>query len=258
MTEGNDHEDGLEGKPAAAPQFPPHEHDLREQAQPLHDRLELGEDDRLPWLDSADDLDDEPEASGRMAGFVALGVLLLAALIGGLWFATHKAAPSAQADGSLIEASREPYKVAPTDPGGKTFEGTGDSSFKVSQGKTPDGTAADHGVKPTASASPSATPTAKPVEAPKPAEPAKPAAAPAGGGVGVQVGAFSSQASAEAAWAKLSAQYAPLKGHGHRAIEGKADMGTVWRLQALAADAGSANALCASLKSAGLACQVKP
>lgn len=225
------------------------EHDHR-----AHDRLELGEDDRLPWLDSVDDLDDEPEPNGRIAGFVALGALLLAALIGGLWYATHNRTPSAQADGSLIEASREPYKVAPTDPGGKTFEGTGDSSFKVSQGKTPDGTAADHGVKPSAGASEAA----KPAQAAKAPEPAKPAAAPAGGGVGVQVGAFSSQSAAEAAWGKLSAQYAPLKGHAHRAIEGKADMGTVWRLQALAADAGAANALCGQLKAAGLACQVKP
>ena len=40
-------------------------------------------------------------------------------------------------------------------------------------------------------------------------------------------------------------------------IEGKADIGTVYRLQAIAADAAAARTLCGQLRSAGLACQVK-
>jgi hypothetical protein len=40
-------------------------------------------------------------------------------------------------------------------------------------------------------------------------------------------------------------------------VEGQADIGTVYRLQAITADAGAAHALCSQLKAAGLACQVK-
>jgi len=40
-------------------------------------------------------------------------------------------------------------------------------------------------------------------------------------------------------------------------LQGTADIGTVYRLQAVAPDAAAANALCATLKASGVACQVK-
>jgi hypothetical protein len=43
----------------------------------------------------------------------------------------------------------------------------------------------------------------------------------------------------------------------HRVIEGNADIGKVYRLQAVAGDTAGANALCGRLKGAGIACQVK-
>lgn len=212
------------------------------------ERLALGDEERLPWLESADDVDfDEPaEGNSRMIGFGVLAVLLLAALVGGIYWLSHRGAAPAAADGSLIAASTEPYKVAPKDPGGKTFEGTGDASFKVSEGE-----------KPAANLAGSAAPA--PAPAPKPAASAPAAAAPAapGSGIGVQVGAFSTSASAEAAWSKLTAAHAPLAGLSHRVVEGKADMATVFRLQAVASDVAAANALCAKLQAGGLKCQVK-
>ncbi|MCX7285117.1 MAG: SPOR domain-containing protein, partial [Novosphingobium sp.] len=48
-----------------------------------------------------------------------------------------------------------------------------------------------------------------------------------------------------------------LKGLSHRVIEGKADIGTVHRLQAVAADGAAADALCRRLQAGGLKCQVK-
>ncbi len=218
------------------------------------DRLALGDEERLPWLESADDVDfDEPaEGNSRMIGFGVLAVLLLAALVGGIYWLSHRGAAPAAADGSLIAASTEPYKVAPKDPGGKTFEGTGDASFKVSEGEKPVANLAGSGAA--APAAPSAP------SAPKPsASAATPAPAPVapGSGVGVQVGAFSTSASAESAWAKLTAAHAPLAGLSHRVVEGKADMATVFRLQAVAGDLGAANALCAKLQAGGLKCQVK-
>lgn len=228
-----------------------------------HDRLALGEEERLPWLDSADDVEYEKQDSGRMAGFVALGMLALTALIGGIYWVSHSQSPSAQADGSLIEASNAPYKVEPTNPGGKTFEGTGDASYKVSEGKKPDGSAVatkDKEGDEAGEGKPDAkTAAAKAAAAAVPAKPAaaKPAEAASAGGVGVQVGAFSTRAGAEAAWSKLAGQYSALSGHGHRVVEGQADIGTVYRLQALAPDAGAATALCRTLQGAGLHCQVK-
>lgn len=217
-------------------------------ASPSVERLALGDEERLPWLESADDVDadDDDSGTGRLIGFAVMGLIVLAALIGGIWYTTNKAAGPTNADGSLIEASKEPYKVAPSDPGGKTFAGTGDSSFKVSEGEKPVANLAG---------SVSATPAAKPSAAVSAA--ADKPAAPAPVGVGVQIGAFSSSASAEAAWNKLTVTHEPLKGLQHRVIEGKADIGTVYRLQAVSGDVSSANALCQKLLAGGLKCQVK-
>ncbi|MBW8784312.1 MAG: SPOR domain-containing protein [Novosphingobium sp.] len=223
-------------------------------------RLALDDDERLPWLESADDDDDYGAVdTGRVIGFVLAGLAALVLIVGGIWWATHRrGAEIAAADGSLIVPPAQPYKEAPKNAGGKTFAGTGDTSFAVSRGQTRPAhlaQATTAAPEPTASASPSNTPTATHSHAPK----AKPAgAAPAAPvGVGVQVGAFSTQASAEAGWTRLSSQYPALKGLHHRVIEGKADIGTVYRLQALPGDADAANALCSNLRGAGLACQVK-
>ncbi|MBX9883394.1 MAG: SPOR domain-containing protein [Novosphingobium sp.] len=220
------------------------------------DRLALGDEERLPWLESADDVDfDEPGSdNSRMIGFGVLAVLLLAALLGGIYWISHRGAPSAAADGSLIAANKEPYKVAPKDPGGKTFQGTGDASFKVSEGEKPVANLAGSAA-PAATASASASAAAAPK--PSAAAPVPAPAAPASGGVGVQVGAFSTSASAESAWSKLVTAHQALAGLSHRVVEGKADMATVFRLQAVAGDLSAANALCAKLQAGGLKCQVK-
>jgi hypothetical protein len=184
-----------------------------------------------------------------------ISLIVLAAIVGGVYWFTHREAPVAAADGSLIEASREPYKVAPKDPGGKTFQGTGDSSFKVSEGEHPAadlaaGTASNAPVAPLAAAS------EKPAEK-NAAKPAAPAPSPVVSGVGVQVGAFSTQALAETGWSKLVVAHEELKGINHRVIAGKADIGTVYRLQAVPGDLASANALCSKLQAGGVKCQVK-
>lgn len=210
-------------------------------------RLALDDgDDRLPWLESADDIDaDEGFDGGRIIGFLILGVLALAMIVGAVWFATNRGGPAA-ADGSLIRAESGPYKVAPEDPGGKTFAGTGDTSYAVAQGESRPGTMAGSAAPP---------PTLAPE--PKPSATAPAAPQPAGGGVGVQVGAYTSAADAEAGWSALTARHEALSGLRHRVVEGQADFGRVFRLQAVAADRDAANALCATLKAAGQGCQVK-
>lgn len=205
-------------------------------------RLDLDEEERLPWLESIDDAEDYDRTdSGRLILFLIAGLVVLAALVGGIWWATHRGDEGAlQADGSVIEAPKTPYKEAPEDPGGKTFAGTGDTSYAVSEGQTRAPKLAGGG-KVVATAS----------------DPAKPAPG-ATNGVGVQVGAYTSLATAEAGWTRLSQQHASvLSGVKHRVVEGKADIGTVYRLQAVAGDAAEASALCGRLKAMGAACQVK-
>lgn len=215
------------------------------------DQLELNEpEDRLPWLESAED-DDGGEYEGydtsRLLVLFLGGLAVLAAVVGGIWWATNRGTdPELVADGSVVAAPAEPYKSAPADPGGKTFDGTGDVSFAASEGQS----------RPPvmAGSADAGTPSAAP--APTAAASAAPAAA--GGGVGVQVGAFSSQATAEAGWAKLVAQAnGALSGVSHRVVAGTADNGTIYRLQAVAPDRAAAAALCSKLKGAGISCQVK-
>jgi hypothetical protein len=254
----NDWDDGLpEDQPFETTPF-----DEVEQA--AASRLPLNDEDRLPWLESPDDveLEDDGVDAGRIVGFIVLGVVALALLLGAVYWLSRGPSGPAQADGSLIEASKDPYKVKPEDAGGKVFEGTGDTSFKVSEGLRPQGSVGADAVPtppplPGPSASPTKAPAAQAAASPAAAAPAAASAAGATGGVGVQIGAFSSKAAAEAAWSKFQGQYESLKGVGHRVIEAKADIGTVYRLQAVAGDVAAARTLCSALSAGGLKCQVK-
>lgn len=239
------------------------------------EQLPLGDDAiALPWLEG-DDEEDEAQGydAGQFISLVMLGLLALALIVGGIWWATRKSSdPELVADGSLVEAPEAPYKEKPKDAGGMTFEGTGDTSFAVSQGQSRAVRLGQEGAgdaaKPaqpgfaTVGATPAAAASAgaaKPGQATPPAAAGAASAgtAPATGGVGVQVGAFSTRKSAEEAWQKLSQRYSALSGVRYRIVEGKADIGTVFRLQAVSGDADGAKALCGKLKAGGLACQVK-
>ena len=215
------------------------------------EQLALDDTVRLPWLEA--DEDEEEDFAGRGGGQLAmllvLGLGALALIGGGIWWALGQRNETAVADGSVIAAPEQPYKEAPEDPGGKTFAGTGDTSFVVAKGQTRSAQL-DQRAAPRTATAPNAP--AKPAAAG-----AAPAAKPAPSGVGVQVAAYSSRASAEAGWTRLSSQYELLSGLNHRVVEGTADIGTVYRLQVLAADVAAARALCGRLKDMGLACQVK-
>lgn len=205
----------------------------------------LHREERLPWLDAVEDEEDEFDEPGidpaRVWAFVLGGLALLILIVVGVWWNAHRHDTAGQlADGSLITAPPGPFKEVPQDPGGKTFDGTGDLSFAVSQGHSPGARLAG---------------TADQAEEGGAGDPAVTNAA--AGSVGVQVGAFSTQATAEADWQRLVKAFDALSGVSHRIVEGQADIGTVYRLQAVAGSAGAATALCERLKSAGLNCQVK-
>ena len=248
--------------------------------QAPHEQLDLSEKDGLPWLESGHEEDEEDYVgidSKRVMVAVIAMVALLGAVVSGIYWFTHRGANAAQiADGSTIAAPPGPYKEAPKDPGGKTYEGTGDSSFAASQGENRTAQLADNGAMGSASnaaaaaasaaaisasaASASATPGSAgvappPVAASPVTAPVAAAATDYSGGV-VQVGAYTSQVTAEAGWNRLVKQSSVLSGVQHRIVEGKADIGTVYRLQALTG-AGGGTALCGKLHAEGLACQVK-
>ena len=155
--------------------------------------------------------------------------------------------------------------MRPDQAGGTQVAGTGDLSFEVGEGEGRESRIASNDAAPSLDVDqapatgtptgPGATPTPGVATTPAPAATRTPAART--GGVGVQVGAYSSRASAETGWTQLSGRYSALQGLSHRVIEGTADSGTIFRLQAVASDAAAADALCRSIRSAGGDCQVK-
>ncbi len=218
-------------------------------------------DERLPWLES-DGEEDEPAAydTGRLVGLALIMLVALLVLVGGVWFFANRGAGSGPApDGSLIVAPGTPYKERPASPGGKTFAGTGDTSYAVGEGREVEGKLAAAPPPPPVAVA-SATPAPGPTPGAIPS--AKPSASSTGdaglpAGTAVQVGAYSSRADAEAGWQRLTGQTDALSGVSHRIVAGRADIGTVYRLQAAGGDRAGAQALCGRLKAVGIACQVK-
>ena len=214
--------------------------------------LGLEDPDRLPWLETADGYDYEEGASPlKVAGMVLGGLILLAAIVGGIYWAQHKQGGGKTGNGELIAAQEGDYKVKPEDDGGKTFEGEGDSAFAASEGTKTGATIAPAAKPAVATATPPA-PAAAPA-----ATKAAPNAAPPAGAVIVQLGAFGDSAKAEAAWAAFGKRFGFLAGTNRRIAEANVEGGRkVFRLQAVTANAAAAQQLCAKLKAAGENCLI--
>ncbi|MEM9501308.1 MAG: SPOR domain-containing protein [Pseudomonadota bacterium] len=212
--------------------------------------LDLSQDDSLPWLES----DEEDEAAGgvdtgQIIGFVAILLALLAGVVGGVWYFSNRSGDATLvADGSTIEAPEGPYKEKPEDPGGKEFAGTGNVAPAVGEGETREGMMADSADAGSSSAASSLSAGTE----------AAASGSASSSGVGVQVGAYGSRARAEQGWTTLTRSSDALSGVRYRIMKGEADIGTVYRLQAVASDRAAADRLCSALKADGLACQVKP
>lgn len=233
--------------------------------------LDLADTDSLPWLESdGEDEDAGGFDTGQILGFATALVLLLGAIVGGVWYISSKAAGGdAVADGSVIAAPEGPIKARPEDPGGKTFAGTGNVAPVVGEGGTRPAVVATTEMP--SLPGPGGTAAPKPATAGNPAPASTSASASASGaaasgaataanlsGVGVQLAAYSTRARAEQGWNDLSRRTDKLAGVKYRIVEGKVDIGTVYRLQAVAGDRATADRLCAGLKADGLDCQVKP
>jgi len=245
-------------------------------------RVEVGPDatgldggERLPWLEAVEDEDERTGPSAaKLIGALLVGLLAIAAIVGGLfWLGNRDGGATRVAGGEpeLIRAPEGPYKVKPAEPGGMKVEGKGDQAFATSEGADPNARlnldaipeAPVAGARGTKAGAESRGTQRQPVERTRVAVRREPAAstpatpAPAtGGGAGVQLGAFSSNASAEAAWKSLSGRFAVLKGLGH-SVQGATVGGkSVHRLRASVADRAAARELCGRLTVAGESCVI--
>jgi len=253
-----------------------------EELDEREDELDLSDDDSLPWLET----DEEIAASGgvdaaQLFGFVAILLTVLAAVVGAIWYFSNTAATQTMAaDGSTIEAPDGPYKDRPEEEerGGRQVEGTGNVAPAVAEGQTPEGriasnTGAGSGDQDLSIEMPAIagakTMTGKAGTAAAASdEVAKPATVPGTKSAAttdanpqtpnVQLAAYSNRARAEQGWREISGRTSALDGVKHRVVEGQADIGTVFRLQALPGDRAAANRLCSTLRAQGIDCQVKP
>lgn len=228
-----------------------------------HDGLGLAEEDRLPWLEAADGFDEDTEVSPvRLLIMVFGGLLLIGAVLGGLWWVQNG---GARGKGELIIAEKGAYKTPPTSDGAKTFEGEGDASFSASEGAAPAGKVDPSRMpeEPTVTAADRGAAT-KPVKEPVGAKgankaPAKVAVAsePAlAGGAMIQLGAFSSEGAAAKAWSSLSKRFAYLVEFDRVISPAKVGSETVYRLRVPAGTAANASNLCGKLRVAGENCVV--
>jgi len=248
--------------------------------------LGLEDEDRLPWLEAADDLGDDGEVSPvRLLVMVLGGLILIGAVLGGLWWLQNG---GARGDGELIVAQKGAYKVAPKTDGAKMFEGEGDASFAATEGAEPSGKvdasrmpeepavtpaereAAAKAEKTRSEADKAAAakeeaariaaadkgkpkPAAMSVKTPGAKEADKAAT---GGSAMIQLGAFSSEAAAGKAWTNLSKRFPYLADLGKSVSPVKLGDNTVYRLRASAGSAGNASAVCGKLRVAGENCVV--
>ena len=207
-----------------------------------NDGLNLDDNDRLPWLETADGYAAEANGSPmRVAYLGVIGLVLLAAIVWGVYWLQSGQAGGPNGTGELIVAPKSDYKEKPADAGGKSFEGEGDSAFAASEGQKTGAVLA--------------VPPAGPITA-QPATHTATDKAPANG-VLVQLGAFGDSAKAETAWTGLNKRFGFLAGMNRKIAQANVEGGgTVFRLQAVTANSTEAQQLCAKLRVAGENCLI--
>ncbi|TFI57952.1 SPOR domain-containing protein [Sphingomonas parva] len=224
------------------------------------------EEDRLPWLEAVEDDDggDGPSALKMIVG-VLIALAGIGAIVGGIFWMNNRSDQLAGGDAELIKAPEGDYKVRPDDPGGMAVEGEGDTAFAASEGADPKGAINTNAVaeapvgpgsqpQPSAPAQPKSGPLiAAPAPTNAPAATATATATPPAAGPGgtVQLGAFSSQASANSAWKALSGRFAYLAPLSHSVVPVTAGGKTLYRLRASGPGAGD---ICGRLRVAGESC----
>lgn len=238
----------------------------------MADAVDLRDEDRLPWLETVEP--DEPEGppAGRVIAMVLVGLAVLALIIFGVYQLQNR---TPAADGELIAAQEGDYKIKPEDPGGLKVKGEGTTAVATSDGKPgsgaidlkavpeapvdgrraaqplPAGSAGGRNAVAQVPASGGRLVAAKPLAASRNAAPGA-----ASGGSLVQLGAYPSEAVANASWTQFSKRFAYLAPLG-KSIQPVASGGkTLYRLRVNAGGANQAADICGRLKVAGESCFV--
>lgn len=200
------------------------------------------DEERLPWLETADEDYQERPSIMRMLPLIMGGLVLIALLVFG-YVALSGGGAKPDGNGQLIAAQEGDYKVKPEDAGGRKVEGEGDTSFATSEGKGPKNAKIDLKQVP---------------EAPVTAPGGKPIPAGTSSSALVQLGSFPTAAAANAAWAAASKRFAYVAPLGHSVARAAVNGRTTYRLRVNAGSASAATELCGKLKVAGEACFVPP
>jgi len=228
-------------------------------------RLDLDDEERLPWLEPAIEDEEEQGLSPlRLLGFILFGLALIGLVVAGVWLIQNRSGGAA-GEGKLIAAPAGDYKIPAKEADAKKFDGEGDASYAASEGVARDGRIDPTRVPEAPIASTGAAGAAKPAVSGKPAQSvtakvadetnAKPLAAvarPAGGMI--QLGAYGNQAFAKDAWKRLSKRFTYLEPLPMSIEQAEVGGSTVYRLRAAAG--GQASTLCGKLKVAGESCMV--
>ena len=228
-------------------------------------------EDRLPWLETVEP--DEPEGPGvwRVAVAVVVGLALVAAAAFAWFKVQGPAAP--QGNGDLIAAQEGDYKVKPEDPGGLKVEGEGDAAIATSAGTTGNsaidlkavpekpitGTRAQPGKQEQGGTRAVAAVPASGGKLTATAPMAAPRAPVPGAGSGgslVQLGAFPTEAAANAAWSAIAKRFGYVATLGKQVVAAEVNGRTVYRLRVNAGSANAAADVCGRLKVAGEGCFV--
>jgi len=222
------------------------------------------DEDRLPWLEAVEeDEREEGPSAAKLIASVVVALVVIGLVVGGVFWmrGSDPGAGAPSGEPEMIAAPQGDYKVKPGDPGGMEVEGKGDTSFAASAGADPKGvinTDAAPEAPVTQGQRPAPAPGPTPAATPAPARqqqaqaaPTPAPATPAAGGATVQLGAFSSQASANAAWKALSGRFKYLAPLTQSVVPAQVGGKTVYRLRASGADAKT---LCGRLRVAGESC----
>ncbi|WP_299329197.1 SPOR domain-containing protein [Parasphingopyxis sp.] len=240
------------------------------------DALDARDEERLPWLEAVEEDDEEGVGLLTLIGGVLVVLIAIALVVGGIfWLRDRDAAPPDGAE--LIAAPEGDYRVRPSEAGGMEVEGEGDAAFAASEGGSPEGridrsAAPEEPVagrrvaagedEPVASGSSARIPANNrrlAESAPQPESSsggASSGAATAASGRLIQLGAFSSEAAANSAWAQIARQNNTLNSLDHSVSSVQAGGRTLYRLRAAASSREAARSLCSRLRNAGQACSV--
>lgn len=224
-------------------------------------------EDRLPWLESAEDDYREGPAWQTIALLIGIGLLIVAVAIYALH--SYRDRPIEGGTGALIEAPAGDYKVKPDEPGGMKVDGEGDTALATSQGGVPGNASINLGATPeTPIAGQRAAPGAAPqvgggemaipgsggaLAATRPGGAPTASIASAGGAL-VQLGSFPSAGEANGEWAVKARRFAYLAQLGKSVEKAEVNGSIVYRLRVNAGSAGAAQQLCGKLKVAGEDC----